>query len=178
MKNLLIVGGTGRNVGKTEFVCRLIAKLSLQTDIYALKVSAIHPDEEIYHGDHGGDCSSLGQLAEESRQVGNKDTIRMLRAGAKRVFYLRSDGSGIEKGFQEFLNTIPEEAAIICESNSLGDVVDPALLIVVKAAAGQVKPRAIAQLERADLVIISDGQSGFPQLEKIDYDTVAGWYLK
>lgn len=177
MKNLLIVGGTGRNVGKTEFVCQLIAKVSCKTDLYALKVSAVHPDEELYHGSHAGD-GSFSQLTEEFRTIGNKDTIRMLRAGAKRVFYLRSDGAGIAKGFYEFMNAVPEGGAIVCESNSLGDAVDPALLIVVKATAGLVKPRAVSQLARADLVIISDGRSGFPQLEKIDYDMAAGWYLR
>ena len=176
MSNLLIVGGTGRNVGKTEFVCRLISRISDTTDIYALKVSAVHPDEELYHGNHA-DNDISGQLAEEFRLTGHKDTIRMLRAGAKRVFYLRSDGPGIKKGFLAFMSAIPEGAAVICESNSLGDVIDQALLIVVKSPTGPVKPRAVAQLARADLVVISDGQSGFPQLATIEYDPSIGWSL-
>jgi len=178
MKNLLIVGGTGRNVGKTECICRLIAKVAPMHDLYALKVSTVLPDEEMFHGRHAGDDCLSGRLAEEFRHTGTKDTIRMLRAGAKRVFYLRSDGVDIKKGFQEFLHTIPAGAAIICESNSLGDIVEPALLLVVKARDGEVKPRALPQLARADLVIISDGQSGFPQLESIEYGMVTGWYLR
>lgn len=176
MKNLLIVGGTGRNVGKTEFVCRLIATISRTSEVYALKVSALFPDEEIFHGHHSGE-GPTGRLSEELRREGEKDTIRMLRAGATRVFYLRSDGDGIERGFQEFLDLVPKGAAVICESNSLGDVVQPALLIVVRAAAGAVKPRAVPQLARADLIVISDGQSGFPDLGRIHYAPSSGWQL-
>lgn len=49
-KRLLVVGGTGRDVGKTEFVCKLMGKISEYRPVYALKVSAIFPDEELYHG--------------------------------------------------------------------------------------------------------------------------------
>src|SRR6056297_165204 len=92
--NLLIVGGTGRNVGKTEFVCRLIEKISRTEVVYALKVSAIFPDEEIYHGNHDGE-ESVHHLFEETRMETGKDTSRMLQAGASRVFYLRGDDNTI-----------------------------------------------------------------------------------
>lgn len=176
MKNLLIVGGTGRNVGKTEFVCRVIRKISAITDIYALKVSTIFPDEQLLHGDHADD-ELTGNLYEELRLSTSKDTSRMLRAGAKRVFYLRSDDAGILEGFAEFVKILPPGAAIICESNNLGTVVEPALRIVVRSTAGKVKPRAVAQLAAADLVIISDGMSGFPEIERIAIDRDDSWRL-
>lgn len=176
LKNLLIIGGTGRNVGKTEFVCRLIGKISCSAEVFALKVSAVYPDEEIFHGDHGKDEAS-GRLTEEFRRNGDKDTIRMLKAGARRVFYLRSDGVGIKEGFRDFLRMVPEHAAIVCESNSLADAVKPAALIMVKGAGGEVKRRAVSQLERADLVIVSDGKSGFQEVQLVDFDPVSGWQL-
>lgn len=176
MKNLLIVGGAGRNVGKTEFVCRLINKVSATTEVYALKVSAVFPDEQLFHGDHGGE-ETAEPLYEEVRTAGDKDTMRMLRAGARRVFYLRSDSAEIGRGFELFLAKIPEGATIVCESNSLADVVNPALLVMVKSAGGAVKPRAVAQLARADLVVVSDGQSGFPELARITIDDDGSWRL-
>lgn len=174
MKNLLIVGGTGRNVGKTEFVCRLIGKMSVTTLVYALKVSAVFPDEQLYHGSH---TSNTGGLYEESNRTGGKDTARMLRAGAARVFYLQSDGADIGPGFAEFLRQVPAGALLVCESNSLADAVQPGLLVMVRGVRGEVKTRALPQLARADLVVMSDGQSGFPELGRIDSDRDGHWRL-
>jgi len=115
---LLIVSGTGRNVGKTEFVCRLIKKKSTKHEIYALKVSAVYPDEDIYHGNHSEEFSNH-YLLEETRKDTAKDTSRISKAGAQRVFYLRSNDAGIKRGFAGFRKHIPKKAVIVCESNSL-----------------------------------------------------------
>lgn len=176
-KQLLVVGGTGRNVGKTEFVCRLIAKISEDRLVYALKVSAIFPDEELYHGSHSPGEKQLS-LFEETRLTTGKDTSRMLRAGAERVFYLRSNDEGILSGFDEFVKRVPDKAVIICESNSLNQFVTPALSIIVKSMDGPIKKRAVAQLKVADLVVVSDGSSGFPELKLISYSEKDGWQLK
>lgn len=176
MKNLLIVGGAGRNVGKTEFVCRLIRKIARKADVYALKVSAIFPDEQLFHGDHAADAAS-GYLFEETRISTDKDTSRMLRAGARRVFYLRGEDADITKGFEEFLSHVPDDAVYICESNSLDTVVKPGIHIMVKSADREVKPRAIAQLAQADLIVISDGRSGFPEIDKITVKSDNSWSL-
>jgi hypothetical protein len=177
MKNLLIVGGTGRNVGKTELVCRIINKTAATHEVYALKVSAIHPDEELYHGDHSEEDQAC-RLFEETRIESGKDTARMLKAGAVKVFYLRSDDAGVAAGFAEFSARVPAGAAIVCESNSLSRIVQPGLFVMVKTAHGQIKPRAVPQLERADLVIVSDGTSGFPELERIEFHADTGWTLR
>lgn len=176
-KQLLIVGGAGREVGKTEFICRLITKISSQHPVYALKVSAVYPGEELYHGTHSGDKSNQS-LFEEMKMTTKKDTSRMLRAGARKVFYMRSDAERIKTGYTEFLKKIPEKALVVCESNSLGLFVKPALSIVVKSVNGQIKPRAIAHMERANLVVVSDGNSGFPELELICFSESGEWEIQ
>ncbi len=176
-KQLIIVGGTSRNVGKTEFVCQLIEKTAAQIPVYALKVSAIFPDEELFHGTHAADDPEL-PLFEETRVTTEKDTSRMLRAGAVKVFYLRSDDAGILAGFVEFMKHVPDNAVVVCESNSLGQFVTPALSIVVKSVSGPIKPRAVAQLASADLVVVSDGFSGFPELALIGCSEKEGWELR
>jgi hypothetical protein len=176
-KCLIVVGGTGRNVGKTEFVCQLIERISDQFPVYALKVSAIFPDEKIFHGTHSGGETTL-QLFEETKRTTEKDTSRMLRAGASRVFYLQSDDAGIETGYVRFIKHVPENGVVVCESNSLGRFVKPALAIVVKSVNGTVKPRALALLENADLIVVSDGISGFPELDSVGYSETDGWELQ
>jgi hypothetical protein len=174
---LVIVGGTGRNVGKTEFICRLIKKISSEHAVYAIKVSAIFPDEELYHGNHSVDEPGL-HLFEETNRMADKDTSRMLQAGAVRVFYLRTDNTGIKAGFDKFLKHIPENAVVISESNSLGHFVQPGLSIIVKPVNGQIKPRAVPQLECADLIVVSDGVSGFPELQLICFTEAIGWEIQ
>lgn len=175
-KRLLIVGGAGRNVGKTEFVCRLIQKFSAQSEIYGLKVSSIFPDEELYHGTHDKD-EPVHHLFEEKRRDISKDTSRMLRAGAQKVYYLRSDDSGISANFDHFCTLVPENALIVCESNSLNQVVTPGLFIMVKSLNGKIKPRAVKQLDKADLIVVSDGQFGFPELDQFELSAEKGWQL-
>lgn len=176
-KRLIIVGGTGRNVGKTEFACRLIAQLAQSFPVYGLKVSAVYPDEQIYHGSHDPESERLC-LVEETRTDGTKDTMRMLNAGAARVFYLKGEQESVLTGFQEFITTIPEKSAIVCESNSLSEYITPAMHIIVHIEGGEVKPRAVSLLHRADMVIVSDGTSGFEELSRIRYEKEKGWYLR
>ena len=126
MTNLLIVAGAGRNVGKTEFVCRLIARISRQLEVYGLKVSAVHPDEAIHHGDHSTQPFTTN-LYEESSFDLDKDTSRMLRAGAKKVYYLQGDDEQIRTGFEQFQRRVPVSAPIVCESSSLWKYVQPGL---------------------------------------------------
>ena len=175
-RRLLIVGGTGRNTGKTEFCCRLIAKISRCADVYALKVSAILPDEALYHGDHRG--LKGNRLFEELRHDTDKDSSRMLRAGASRVFYLQGDDNNIRAGYREFTRQVPDHSVVVCESNSLATIVRPALLVVVTSAAGPVKPRSRPLLESADLMVISDGRTGFPELDRISLDAEKRWQLQ
>lgn len=172
--NLIVVAGSGRNVGKTEFTCRLIRRFCGQTDIYGLKVSAIHPDEGIYHGDHS-DLDMHANLVEETRYDLEKDTSRMLRSGASKVFYLQGDDEQIKIGFQSFLSRIPPGSVMVCESSSLWQFVQPGLLILVTVPDYEMKPRARMIFDRVSLVVVSDGVSGFPEIEKIQVSESAGW---
>lgn len=174
--NLVVVAGTGRDVGKTAFVCELISTFSTRTEVYGLKVSSIQPDEGIYHGDHSG-CGARGVLVEETRADLDKDTSRMIRAGAARVFYLRGDDEQILAGFDAFLATIPPHAAIVCESGSLWKFVEPGLLIMVTMRGRPVKKRAQTLAERASLVVESRGEGGFPELSRIRLNNASGWAI-
>ena len=173
---LLLIGGTGRNVGKTEFTCRLISRIAATRQIYALKVSAMYPDEQMFHGRHEYDASDF-HLFEESRSESGKDTARMLKAGAKRVFYLQGEDNRILQGFTEFIHKVPTSSPVVCESNSLGNFVQPGLHIMITSSNTEVKERARVQLAKADLIIKSDGASGFQDLEALHFSEAEGWYL-
>lgn len=174
---LLVVGGTGRNVGKTEFVCRLIDTFS-QCSVIGLKISAVYPDEMQYHGSKQDNVAEQMKLFEETNRDGSKDTSRMLRAGAKRVFFINCDGSAVEQEYHRFVQMCPENSLIICESNSLASYVTPGLFCVVRSIEGSVKPRSEQMLAIADLIVHSDGRSGFQDLNKIAFNREKGWLLR
>lgn len=168
LSNLFIIGGIGRNVGKTEFACRVIRAFSGRYDVYALKVSAIYPDEDIFHGNHASD-DTITPLFEETREDTHKDTSRMLKAGAKRVFYLRGDDKQILPALTKFLTLIPQHAPIVCESNSLWQFVESGLFTAITKEGTPVKPRSKILLEHVDMIISSDGENGFSGIERIDF---------
>ncbi len=176
---VLVVGGTGRNVGKTELVCRLITHCIRQHQpLWALKVSAVFPGEAPFHGNHDDlERRPPFLLFEEQDRDSAKDTSRMLRAGAQRAFFLSCENEQVLPAFLHFSQTVPPRTALICESNSLADYLRPGLHVMVTSRAGVSKPRSRRHLETADLVIVSDGINGFPETAALLLDHTGCWHL-
>jgi molybdopterin-guanine dinucleotide biosynthesis protein A len=135
--NFIIFGSTGRNTGKTEFACRLIEKYSKKHQLYGVKVVTIDPDEgSCPRGGEGcGVCTSLKgdyEISEETQSDTDKDTSRMLRAGAYKVYFLKVRFDELENGLKALLKIIPENALTVCESNSIRKVIEPGLFLVIK----------------------------------------------
>lgn len=155
-QNLLVIGSTGRNVGKTTLLCQIIHTIAEEQPVYAIKASVISPDRL----DEKENAIQPG-IFEETRYDTRKDTSRMLRAGAKRVFYLQKEGKLLE-GFLKILQKIPPASAIVCESNSLSHYLQPGLFLVVRPENRELTPKEILRTKNGDLLIPSDGISGFP----------------
>ena len=161
--NLVIIGALGRNAGKTELACRIIHSLKQSQDVIALKVTTIKEDgESCPRGGRGcGVCSSLKgnfELTEEVETLENKDkdTIKMLRAGAKKVYWLRVLKSCLKEGIEHFLKEVGEDKnkIIVCESNSLRLVVEPGLFLVCRGSLNE-SPKTSCQevLKYADRIV-------------------------
>lgn len=167
LNNFVIIGALGRNAGKTELACRLIHSLKQSQEIIALKVTTIKENgESCPRGGMGcGVCSSLNgnfELTEEveNRENKEKDTTKMLRAGAKKVYWLRVLKSCLQEGITCFLNTLLQEdknKVIVCESNSLRLVVEPGLFLVCRSSLDKV-PKISCQevLKYADRIVDFD----------------------
>lgn len=166
LDNLIIIGAMGRNAGKTELTCRVIHSLKQTQDIIALKVTTIKENgESCPRGGRGcGVCSSLKGSFELTEEVENKenkekDTIKMLRSGAIKVFWLRVLKSHLQEGFNHFLNTIKEDKkkVIVCESNSLRLVFEPGLFFVCQSSADKsLKTSCQEVLKYADRIVDFD----------------------
>lgn len=170
----ILVGATGTNAGKTEFATRLIGDLAQREPVHAVKVTTIY--------DTGGSCARGGKgcgvctrmpcemLLEEEPQSDreltgrDKDTTRMLRAGAQRVWWLRVREEALAEAPAALANLVPESGVLVIESNAIRRVVEPDLFFMVcgravaegEADPRRIKPSARAVMEDADLLVTAD----------------------
>jgi len=127
-KNIIIVSGTGQNVGKTTFVCLLINKFK-QNSIIAIKVSP--------HFHEIKDNNSIILKTEnfiiinETNLDGKKDSSKMLVSGAKSVYYIQAKDEYVFEAFEYLQNNFLKNQPIIFESASIAKYVEPAYHFVI-----------------------------------------------
>lgn len=128
--NLLMIAGTGRNVGKTTMACNLISHFSKPHPVTAIKVSPhLHQQAE------GQKIIALEedfQIIEETKSGESPDSSRMLNAGAQKVYYLQTRDRNIRAPFEQLLNLIPKDRPVICESGALLSHTKPGLFVLIK----------------------------------------------
>ncbi|HUW20102.1 MAG TPA: molybdenum cofactor guanylyltransferase [Sedimentisphaerales bacterium] len=166
LDRMLMIGSTGANVGKTELACAIIRKFCKSNPLVGIKVTTIQArDGRCPRGGMGcGVCSSIAGnflITEETDRTLRKDTARLLAAGARRVFWLRVIRAHLEEALAALLEVIGSDAVLICESNSLREVAEPGLFLMVggrRQEGSKESARKVAEL--ADKFVASDG-SGF-----------------
>ncbi len=173
LPNMLMLGSTGINSGKTELVCAIIKKFGNARNITGLKVTTISGRKgQCPRGDKGcGVCSSFEGnfiITEETDSSSRKDTSRLLAAGAKRVFWIRSEKKQLKQAMSALLETIGPDAILVCESNSLRGVVEPGLFLMVQNAANN-KPKQSAKnvIKWADRIVKLSGKKFDLELDEI-----------
>jgi molybdopterin-guanine dinucleotide biosynthesis protein A len=162
---MLMVGAGDRNAGKTRFVCSLIKRFCPQHNIIGIKVTTIEQDNgSCPRGGAGcGVCSTLEGnfcITEETDRQSNKDTCKMLASGATRVFWLRALKTHLKEGITALQDVIGDDVNSICESNSLRQVVEPGLFVMLKgqrAAGCKASAKNVARY--ADRIVIFDGKN-------------------
>jgi hypothetical protein len=157
VSSLVQIGSTGRNSGKTTIAKALIRKYNQEFTIYGLKIITISGARgACQRGAVGcGICTSIDEgyeLIEEKNRCGNKDTMQLLQAGCKKVYLLKAFQEHLLAGFQAFLALVPQDTLIVCESNSLREVVKPAYFIMMDNQKGM-KKTAAKVIDRADLIL-------------------------
>jgi hypothetical protein len=125
--NLLIIAGTGKS-GKTSMACRLIEQFR-HLEIVSVKITP-H-----FHETTAGlvliSKKSGYSVYEETNGDISKDTSRMLKAGASRVFFAKVTDNSLFNAFKEIIRYIPPGTPVICESPALRRYVEPGLFIIM-----------------------------------------------
>ena len=175
--NLLVIGGTGRNIGKTTLTTMIIERFSKELKLIALKTSMLMPDEAYFHGHHKLIGADEFELLEEKEIKGNKDSQRYLKAGASQSWFLSAGENAVDSGMDVFWQKIGFAKPVIAESNVLNDFYIPGLFIMVKGNR-QIKPQAKVLLQKADVVVSEMDLDGFDSVVK-NLDFINGqWFLK
>lgn len=158
---LVVVGGQARDVGKTLVVSGIIRGLR-SLDWTAVKITP--------HG-HGLNSSASGLtdgkprslafvLSEETRDFARGDTGRFLAAGAKRAIWLRVQPGRLGEALPALMEALAEERFVIVESNSILNVLKPAVFVFVLGNTRRdFKSSALKLLRRADALVAVE--SGF-----------------
>lgn len=125
--NVLLISGSGRNVGKT-FVCRQIIKtLSEKQKVIAVKFSphfhALSDNAKVIEKNNDF------IVVDENQQTG-KDSSLFLQAGAEKVFFVMSKKEQALEAFY-FLQPLLGNGPVVVESGGLFDVMKPGLLLFV-----------------------------------------------
>ncbi|MFD1672393.1 hypothetical protein ACFQ5M_09810 [Agrilactobacillus yilanensis] len=175
LPQMIQIGSTGRNSGKTMVARALIQRFKGTQPIYALKVITITGQRgQCQRGGVGcGICTSIDdgfELIEETNTLGAKDTMMLLQAGSTKVFLLKAFEDHLLDGFKAFVDQVPADGLIICESNSLREYIQPGLFIMMDNQKRRQKPTAAAVYQKADL-ILSDVDD--PQLAQVAFHQTA-----
>ncbi|MEW6366132.1 MAG: hypothetical protein AB1714_16010 [Acidobacteriota bacterium] len=163
LPRMLLIGSSGRNAGKTRLAVRVIGNYSGKVDIIGLKVTAVTERDGLCPrgGEGCGVCSQMeGEycIVEELDAEGQKDTSLLLRAGARRVYWLRVMKDKMRDGMEALLRELPEDAVVVAESNSLRLAVKPGLFLMVADSRSKPKPSAEQVWALADRIIETNGQ--------------------
>ncbi len=129
--NLLIIAGTGNKSGKTSMACRILEQLR-QFEIVSVKITP-H-----FHETTPGLVLMAAKngfsVYEETNRGTSKDTSRMLKAGASKVYFAKVTDYSLAEAFEEIMKHIPEGTPIICESPALRHYAEPGLFVIMTSS--------------------------------------------
>jgi hypothetical protein len=131
LSSMLMIGGSGRNVGKTTLICAIIRKLAPTTPIIGLKVTSMRAGEEDFHGHHESQLSDTYKIIEETGSDSRKDTAKMLQSGAKKVYFVQCVDGQLQQAMDAFFELEDRNSVIICETRNLRRIIKPGVFILI-----------------------------------------------
>jgi len=169
--NLLIIAGTGTKSGKTSLACRIIEQFS------NLEITAVKITPHFHETTEGLVVKSEEQgyaIYEETNRETSKDTSRMLKSGAKKVWFAKVWDNQLLNVFNEIMKEVPEGTPVICESPALRNFVEPGLFVIITSSTTN-KIKDISHLKKLPHVMIK--YEDLQNIDKIPIDFIDGnWH--
>jgi len=128
ISNLLLIAGAGTKSGKTTMACRIIESFP-ELRITAIKITPhFHETTEglVVKSERNGYA-----IYEETNANTSKDTSRMLKSGADKVWFAKVWDDQLFDVFREIMKNVTENTPVICESPALRNFVEPGVFIIM-----------------------------------------------
>jgi hypothetical protein len=155
---VLVVGGHSRNIGKTAVVAGLIRKLR-DRRWTAVKITQ-YGHGVCSHGSTPCGCEADSEhpfALSEEYEPGRTDSGRFLAAGAERSMWLRTAAGELAGAEGALRKIVARSPNVIIESNSVLQLLDPDLfLMVLDFSCPDFKPSSAQYLDRADAFLVID----------------------
>ncbi len=157
----VVIGGQSRNIGKTSLACGLIAGLPGRAWT-AVKITQFGHGLCAADGKPcdcaTGDPEHPYGISREMDRDGTSDTSRLLRAGARTVYWMRVLQGQLEEAMPMLHERLAGSENVVIESNSVLDFLDPDVYVpVVDASVEDYKASARRLLPRADAYAVVGG---------------------
>jgi hypothetical protein len=153
-KNILLISGSGRNVGKTSFICGVISG-NVGQKIIAVKITP-H-----FHEPTPGlvdlSVNENYRVYRETDPDSGKDSSLFLKSGAEKVFYIQTTDQYLAEAFSTAISGCDPNSPIITESAALRKYITPGLYLFIQNKYGEVKPSAIEMQKMADRTVLNSG---------------------
>lgn len=146
-KHILLIAGGGQNVGKTTLVCQLIRRFAAHHHVVAVKMSS-----HMHEIDDGVDYIAKTDdyaIVRETIVNMEKDSSKMLNAGANEVFYIQTKPHALAGIVPDIMGLI-DDRLCICESGGLRQNIKPAVFIYLTN--GEKKEKDLLKSD-ADIVL-------------------------
>ena len=153
---VIVVGGHTRNIGKTQ-LCVEILRAFPGRDWTAMKITQYGHGVCSVNGEACGCAADDHTFAvtEERDPAGRADTCRMLAAGARRVFWVRTKQGRLAEALPQVREKIAAASDVIIESNTLLHFLRPDLYLpVLDFSRADFKDSAREFLDRADAYVL------------------------
>jgi hypothetical protein len=173
---LIIIGGHSRSVGKTSVVAGLIAALP-EYNWTALKITQYGHGVCSMNGKpcHCATADHNWAISEEHDRSGKSDTSRFLVAGATRAWWVRTEQGRLAEAMPAVRRKLDESRHAILESNSILNFLRPDLYLpVLDPETADFKKSAQEFLDKADAVILHEGEAKKTAWQQVSLNSVAG----
>lgn len=152
-RKILLISGSGRNVGKTSFLRRVISH-NVSHNLVAIKITPhFHEPTSglvpLFVTDHY-------RIFQETDPTKGKDSSLFLQAGAETVFYIQTTDAFLEEAFNLATEQLLPQQPIVVESAALRTILVPELYIFIQKNYEEIKPTAIEMQKLADAIVYSD----------------------
>jgi molybdopterin-guanine dinucleotide biosynthesis protein A len=188
MPNMLMAGAAGRNLGKTEFLCRAIRAQSANHPVVGIKVTAFDDEDGQVLQDRMKSKtyrSITGNFVVTHEVPGddNKDTHRMYGAGADRVYWLRAKRSFLSDGLSSLFQALEADGidlnttCLVVESGGARNFIEPGLFFIIQEHNDKLKPSCSEVAHLADRLANVTGNGWDVLPEELTFEN-GRWGLK